>query len=354
MKKKIKDLLFGIDTFVFAWINLKALRSNENRRELREIIRGVARLKKKSRFSIGADMFVKCLCSAALYSDYSNLCFYDLSLHEVLRLLTYGRNIKVNRSLRSPEVRDLLNDKIHYLTAFRAFTKRDFFGITDSTSPNDLESFTSLHRAFIAKPGSLNRGQGVELVDSRSFPDTETLLSYLRGKQTLLLEERVKNHPDLMKYSEQSLNTIRIISVRTEEGVKLINAFLKFNTQGDIADNRSPGYNTCQVDLETGELIRGMTSFRDLAIRYLPYHPKGFAFEGEQIPFWREAISLATEAMLALQDAYYVGWDIAITAHGPIVIEGNNNPSYEWQRYSRSPVYKEIKSAYRFAKKRLR
>jgi len=351
---KCKELLRKSDFIVFVASNLKMYRKSEERQYMRAIIKQVAHLKGKSRFSVRFDMFVKCLCSSACFTDYYLLNFYNMTLRETTYYLSGARWSKLHHYLKSPEARSILNDKARFLAAFREFTKRDFFYITDAATTEELEEFIRKHSSFIAKPNRLNSGRGVELVDTQSFPDTETLLSYLRKNQTVLLEERIMNHVSLAKYSDRSLNTMRIVSVRTEDGVKLICAFLKFNTKGGIVDNLSAGGYACPIDIQTGNLVRGMTGIKELTNIFLPRHPKGFLFEGESIPFWSETVDMVIKAMDALNEAFYVAWDVAVTDDGPVIVEGNNNPGHIIQAISGVPIYKDIKKASKYARKCLR
>jgi len=298
------------------------------------------------------DMIIKCLFSTARFTDYAYLGFYNMTIREARSYLNGCRYAKVQRYLRSPEVKKLLNDKVRFLTTFQDFVKRDFFYITDNTKSEEILHFVERHRVFIAKPNSLNGGRGIELVDSKEYPDIQTLIAFLLAKQLVLLEEVVENHSILKKFSQRSLNTIRIIAIRTQDEIKILRAYLKFNLNDGVTDNISAGGYACPIDTETGKLIKGMTNSSSLLNVYLPYHPEGFAFEGEQIPFWTETVDLVAQVMLALKEAFFVAWDIAVTEDGPIVIEGNNSPGYT--DLSSISEYYYVKKAYKYAKKSLR
>ena len=57
------------------------------------------------------------------------------------------------------------------------------------------------------------------------------------------------------------------------------------------------------------------------------------------LPFWGETLALARQAHAAFPFCTVVGWDIAITASGPVVIEGNSNPDVDiMQRPFRAPL----------------
>jgi D-alanine-D-alanine ligase-like ATP-grasp enzyme len=70
-------------------------------------------------------------------------------------------------------------------------------------------------------------------------------------------------------------------------------------------------------------------------------------FEKFQIPFYQEAKKLAVEAATRVPQLRVVGWDVAIQADGPILIEGNQLPGLVYseiaeQGYSNNPVFMEL------------
>ena len=46
---------------------------------------------------------------------------------------------------------------------------------------------------------------------------------------------------------------------------------------------------------------------------------------GMLIPYWNEVVEMAERASLKVPQIHYVGWDIAITDKGPVMIEGNES-----------------------------
>lgn len=46
---------------------------------------------------------------------------------------------------------------------------------------------------------------------------------------------------------------------------------------------------------------------------------------GFKIPYWEEIIKMVTEAAWIVPQVRTVGWDIAVTKSGPLIIEGNDN-----------------------------
>jgi hypothetical protein len=56
----------------------------------------------------------------------------------------------------------------------------------------------------------------------------------------------------------------------------------------------------------------------------LDVHPKTrVEFSGFQLPFWAKACDLAREVATRFVPVRTIGWDIALTPEGPVVLEGN-------------------------------
>jgi len=314
----------------------------------KDIIERVADKTGKSVSEIRRDMYYKCYKTQALFSDYNRFSFYEKTMVEADRYLTNDRYAWVLERLFTPEVRRIMNDKPLFYEVFRDFVKRDFQPINAQTHPDDIEEFVRKHPVFIGKCRNLNMGRGIKLVDSANYPDMGSLLEYLISNYIGLVEERVENHPELKKYSKVSLNTLRIISVRLPEGIKIIAALLKFGDGDNLADSPGAGYK-CPVDPETGVIYGGVTGSGDLEMVFLERHPLGYEMIGIKIPFWEELVKLVKDAMMHLEDVFYVPWDIAVSPDGPLIIEGNVHCGYNYQWATGLPVYYDMKRASEFA-----
>ena len=70
-------------------------------------------------------------------------------------------------------------------------------------------------------------------------------------------------------------------------------------------------------------------------------HPDtGAAIAGRALPYWQETLDLARRAhTLAFADHVVIGWDIAILAEGPRLVEGNKGPDLDLvQKSHREPL----------------
>jgi len=321
-----------------------------NREKTKKIIEEIADKTGKSVGVIKRDMFHKCYKTQALFSDYYRFGFYEKTMEEADRYLTNDRYSRVMERLFTPEIRRIMNNKPLFNEVFREFIKRDYLPVDVNTRPEDIEEFVRKHPVFIGKRRNLNMGRGIKLVDTAAYPDLRSLLEYLRSNNIGIIEERVENHPDLKKYSKVSLNTLRIISVKLPEGVKIIAALLKFGDGYNLADSPGAGYK-CPVDPETGVIYGGVTGSGKLDMVFLKRHPLGYEMVGVKIPFWEELVKLVKDAMMHLEDAFYIPWDVAVTPDGALIIEGNVDCGYNYQWATGRPVYHDMKRASEFAVK---
>ena len=84
------------------------------------------------------------------------------------------------------------------------------------------------------------------------------------------------------------------------------------------------------IDIDTGRVISDACDYEE---NLYTVHPKtGVMFKGFVIPYWNDILKLVEQASKVVPEVGYIGWDVAITPNGPIIVEGNNCPGYEWMQ----------------------
>jgi hypothetical protein len=199
---------------------------------------------------------------------------------------------------------------------------------------------------LVIKPGFGGYGSGVQVFErtpDKKFVDhTHQALGAAElvdrlyagaGIRGWVIQERIHNHPDLRRLSGSPyLQCARLITLSDRQGQPhLLHAHLKVIVGGNAIDNfhhGATGNVTARADLERGTLFAAMAG-NPHGAGYLTAsrHPDtGEAIEGFQLPFWNEACQLAKTAAREFLPLRFVGWDIALTANGPVVVEANWNP----------------------------
>ena len=102
-------------------------------------------------------------------------------------------------------------------------------------------------------------------------------------------------------------------------------------------DNLHAGGIAAAVDLDGGTLGPASNLGADSRLGWLDRHPDtGAAITGMQLPRWDEVRAFALRSHRAFADRILVGWDIAITPDGPVLVEGNGAPDLDiMQRFVR-------------------
>jgi glutathione synthase/RimK-type ligase-like ATP-grasp enzyme len=144
--------------------------------------------------------------------------------------------------------------------------------------------------------------------------------------EKFILQPRIEQHKVLSDLNPDSVNSIRLDTLVLDGDVVSNCAFLRVGAKGSFVDNLSKGGFFVRIDLQSGILDKYGHSKGGFGSAIITRHPvSGLSFEGLEIPFWDELKSQLTVAAHAMRPLCYLGWDIAITRDGPIIIETNHD-----------------------------
>jgi hypothetical protein len=148
----------------------------------------------------------------------------------------------------------------------------------------------------------------------------------------LLVQRRVETHSDLVELTSGALPTVRVTICLNEKGEPEVVSAVFRMAIGDnrTVDNLHAGGIASGVRLDDGALSAASNLGMDARLGWLDRHPdSGAAITGRRLPLWKETKALAVQAHRAFADRVLVGWDIAITDDGPVVVEGNSSPDLD-------------------------
>ena len=94
-----------------------------------------------------------------------------------------------------------------------------------------------------------------------------------------------------------------------------------------VVDNFHQGGVGVRIDTEKGKLLGNALS-KDL--EEVEAHPAtGVKFDGFDIPYWDEIKKMVCDAAMVNPEVKVVGWDVAISNKGPLLIEANRRPGFD-------------------------
>ncbi|HUF62027.1 MAG TPA: sugar-transfer associated ATP-grasp domain-containing protein [Verrucomicrobiales bacterium] len=194
--------------------------------------------------------------------------------------------------------------------------------------------------SFVAKPDRGAQGWGVEIFDllaegggyrgfdGGAFSPAE-LAHHLNERSTrsaLILQPRIAMHPALAPLSSGALPTLRVITLREPDGT-LSAWFPRLNLPvgRHASDNMRSGGGAIAsaVDLNSARL--GPATGKEALGGIHDLHPDtGVTITGFPVPCFHDAMALARRAQAAMTGLPSIGWDIAITPDGPLLVEANS------------------------------
>lgn len=142
-----------------------------------------------------------------------------------------------------------------------------------------------------------------------------------------LVQELLDQHPAAARLHPSSLNTLRIITYRSRSGgIRVFLSYLRIGLGGRVVDNAAAGGVIVPVDLESGQLAATGLLVKDEHATPLAAHPtSGIAFGGHLLPATQQCLAIAIRAHEAVPALHSVGWDLALTPGGPVLLEGNDD-----------------------------
>ena len=177
------------------------------------------------------------------------------------------------------------------------------------------------------------RGEGSEMI--REEVDANGLKAHC-SKGRYIMQTFVSQHPLMNKLHPQSVNTIRLVTVRSlkDGAIRAMPSILRIGAGDSVVDNTSQGGLAVGINMQAGYLKQFgfyKSGFGrkgdDGVIRYKEEeHPDSHVrFAEFQIPYFQEAENQAVYYHSLMPSIHSIGWDIAIGEDGPIFIEGNDN-----------------------------
>jgi hypothetical protein len=174
----------------------------------------------------------------------------------------------------------------------------------------------------------LRSGDGTWTAEDGTPADGDAIIAHLcqaSKRDPFILQRALHSHPSLGPLAPNALCTLRCITYLDARGEpQLIGGALRLPVGRMIVDNVSSGGMFVGVDPDAGCLTRGFRVRPDRLFEPVATGPDGATpLAGFPIQQWPAARALALAAQRAAAPLPSVGWDIGLSADGPVLIEAN-------------------------------
>lgn len=243
------------------------------------------------------------------------------------------------------------NDKNYYSRIFSGIKQPDVLVrvingvlLDDQYGPLNAEKALEIicsEKEVICKP-SQETGSGRDICFWKTDVDKDNIVDFLNEKKgDYIIQKVIKQHPELDKVHEGSVNTVRIASILLDDGVHILSSTLRMGTGSSRVDNVTAGGISCGI-LPDGTLKKYAHAY--YTGESFEKHPQGLVFEGFKVPSYDKAVELVKKAAPMIPHFRLVSWDIAIDNEGDAVfIEANmRKGGINLHQFDNGPLFGEL------------
>ena len=256
--------------------------------------------------------------------DYLNYKFYEKSFKERKEYATIGYQDRLYKLAASPKYADFFSNKVNFHKNFKEFVKREYACYEDGF--DKVNKFIKDRDYLIRKPISGLGGHDVEMIPTYEIPDVKEFYNKLK-EDDCYIEDLVIQNKEWNKLNPDSLNTIRAVTKCINGNSELIFAVARIGSGESIVDNFHRGGVGIKVNIEKG-CLEGLT-INKANVESETTTKTNVKVDGFIIPYWNEVVEMVNEAAKVNDKVNIVGWDVAITENGPLIIEGNRGPGMD-------------------------
>ncbi len=259
------------------------------------------------------------------YVDYEVFNFYNLTTAQRETIVTRGINNRFVSLLNDKQAANTLDNKLLFNERFNEYLKRDWINLKSSS----LEGFKIFLKGkvnIVAKPVDQACGRNVEKINVERLSDPAKLYDSLVQKGQFLVEDCIVQHHKMSEIYPNAVNTLRIVTVSRNSNVHIMFRSIRMGNSGNIVDNFNHGGLFTTIDKD-GVIRRPAVDKKGNIYTNHPFTNTNIV--GFEIPLFDEAIKYVITMATKIPEVGYVGWDIAITENGPVVVEANPFPGHD-------------------------
>jgi hypothetical protein len=276
------------------------------------------------------------------FQDYVDYDFAILSRAERETYMTHPVSNQLSQKYDHPDYRHIFQDKVEFDRVFSDHLRREWM-VVEEDNASAVEAFARRHGTIVTKEPVGQAGTGVHRYHAAEVDDWESFHRGLLDRGELLIEEVIRQHPDLAAVCPGTVNTTRVTAFFDGTQTHILAMAQKFG-RGAVSDQMTFGGFYTMLDEKGRAVGPGYDSHGHVHER----HPDtGFDIAQFQLPMVAEVAAFVDQVARVVPQVQYVGWDIVVTADGPVLVEGNwgagvyeNKPSVTGIRTGHKPRYR--------------
>lgn len=288
-------------------------------------IHGVAKKEHKNSVVLTLDVCLCTLLYGSALTDYFNYEFYNKSFKERSKYAVVHTQDKFYNLVNSPKLKYNFSVKPNFLREYARYNGREWIQPTGENF-EEVSAFLDRHEVLILKPVDGSGGGGIQKRAVADISDRKAFYQELI-KNRMYLEQVIPQCAEMSRLNPDTVNSIRVMTHNINDDPQLFFCSVRVGNGSKVVDNFHSGGMSAVVDCETG-LVTAEAMDKE-GIRYECHPRTGTRFEGFQIPCWEQVKEMVKDACRQHPEMTVIGWDVAITEEGPLLIEGNRRPGFD-------------------------
>ncbi|MDN8549859.1 sugar-transfer associated ATP-grasp domain-containing protein [Microbacterium sp. NM3R9] len=275
------------------------------------------------------------------FQDYVDYDFAMLTSAERSTYMTSPVSHRLALQFDDPAYRHLFHDKVAFNRTFDEHLQRDWMVVAPGNA-TELRRFAERHGTIVTKEPLGRAGLGVHRYHATEVTDWSRFHRGLLERGETLVEEVIRQHDDLAALCAGTVNTTRVTTYFDGQRTHVLAMAQKFG-RGAVSDQNAFGGFYAMLD-ESG---RATGDGYDSNDRVYEAHPdSGIRIADFRLPMLDDVVAFVDRLARVVPQVRYVGWDIAVSPTGPVLVEGNwaagvyeNKPSATGIRTGHKPRY---------------
>ncbi len=184
---------------------------------------------------------------------------------------------------------------------------------------------------IVYKPNCKGQGKGVRVLPCADEAEAIAALELIRSSADGIIEEYIVQHDALARVNPGAVSIIRFYTVCAPSGSYLFAPVLTTAINKEISNGCQDAL-TAMIDIRTGEVVTDAVD-QNKFTEHEAHPVTGTVFKGLKMPFWEESIEMMRSAVPLASKISNIGWDVAVTENGPLIIEANTIPGFNTAQY---------------------
>lgn len=264
------------------------------------------------------------------FGEYEWTGFYDLSEEQKRTVSTLWTRAEFRKTFTDRRYICILMNKFIFSKVFDEFYRRKIF-MAGQMTPELVKRLAGDSGKIVYKPNCKGQGQGVRVLDVETPEQIDAAMELFKKEDNAIVEEFIRQHKVMAGFNPNAVNIVRFYSVASPAGMYIFAPVLTTAVNMDIS-NGSQDALTAVVDIRSGRVLTDAVDQNNI-VDYADHPLTGAAFKGAELPCWEQCLDLLRRAVPLAGKISNIGWDVAITENGPLIIEANTIPGFNSAQY---------------------